>query len=481
MGWLGRLFGKREAPARDLTGRDAGRARVWAAVRAGRGVEIARARCANLAAANQLLERMRGLAGCDAAAARSSDEPGEWEVVVSRGGRIRTGSVRAPQPDWPWIERHDLDERLVREVNGLFGPRDRQLYLADVAEHEEDDRGALLYLPLDEARALAAAGAFLQPRPPSDEDLAMLDEEDEAYERELREEAEADAAAAAGAEVEAPLYRVDGAVEGLAVVGDTIVTIAEHVLSAAAQLGQGARRTLPIAASAIAPHDDRLYVGDTGGTVHVLDGGLRTIASRRVAESAICSIAAGDDAILVAAVELDDLLVLDPRELVERRRLSGSNAPPGGTCVLGGGRCGGGDQTPVRYRIWDARDGRELAEVAIPDATVTMCAARSPDGTRLAVVADLRGVLLDAVTFAKLGDLHGAWACAWTPAGTLVVGDTDTLRELDRDGRELAATRPFDGDGWNVSAIAPLDDGRVVAGFERGHVWIGCVRPPVER
>jgi hypothetical protein len=486
MSWLGRLFGKSEKPPGEMTEREkieavdeqraAARKRVWSVVHEGRGLEIVRAQSTTPVAATRLVERVGKFIGCELASLLCGDDGTDWAVVVAKGEASETSGVPQPQPGWRWVDRHDFDERLVGAFNALFGPTERRLYLADVAEHEDDARGALLYISLDEARRLAADGAFLHPKPPTPEELAALAEEDAAYEEERAREAAAEEEEEEDDDDEPELdalLRLGDLVDGVAVLGDTLVAVGGEVLVTLAELGQGTQRTLTIKATAIARHGDRIYVGDAAGTVHVLDAGLREVASRRVAEQPIFAIAASDDAVLVSHAESDDLVVLDA-QLAEVRRLGGSNAPPFGLCVLPGARYGGGGQTPVRYRVWDA-NGRELASIAIPKATTTMGAALSPDGTRLAVVADQRSVLVDAVTFDEIGDLPSGWACAWTPAGTLVVGHLGELRELDRAGDELARVDPFDGDGHNVSAIAVLDDGRVVAGFERGQVWIGAL------
>jgi hypothetical protein len=41
---------------------------------------------------------------------------------------------------------------------------------------------------------------------------------------------------------------------------------------------------------------------------------------------------------------------------------------------------------------------------------------------------------------------------------------------------QLARAEPLDDLAGDVSAVASPDDGRIVAGFERGDVWIGSLR-----
>ena len=106
---------------------------------------------------------------------------------------------------------------------------------------------------------------------------------------------------------------------------------------------------------------------------------------------------------------------------------------------------------------------------------MTMAASLSPDGTRLAVLTDTGGgALLDAAALERVADLPGGWACAWTPAGRLLVGEGATIHEFDRNGVELATLTPLQRAG-NVSAL--VFAGRIIAGYEEGTVWIG---PPRE-
>jgi hypothetical protein len=174
MSWLRRLFGSRLSAVEQQ--RAAARKLVWRAVHAGQGIEIVRAHSATHSAACDLVERVRACFGCDSAIVRVSDDPEDWEIAVRWHGRSETTVVTAPRPDWGWAEKYRFDETLLSGLNAPLGTYDRRLWLADVATNEDDDRGVILYITLDAARALQADGAFLGPRPPSEEDLAEISE-----------------------------------------------------------------------------------------------------------------------------------------------------------------------------------------------------------------------------------------------------------------------------------------------------------------
>jgi hypothetical protein len=422
------------------------------------GTEVDRSWMTGQGAEKRYLEVVRSLVAAHVDEASVVENEDGDLVVELRRGKMRDFYLLART-----LRVEEIQEALLCAVNDFIArPSEKLVFLADTDDSEYT--GTLVALTLEEARRLVREKVTLWPSPP--ERGAWLDRSPRRDWSYIDDDLFDD---------EPEPIDVGGAVEGLVRLGETLVIARDDApLVVLADLG-ATRRELPIEAACLAHHGGRIYAGDRGGAVHVLDAQLAVVHTRTVARSAIRAIAAGDNAVLVSCVDEDDLFVLDPVDLEVTSRLRPCTGGPFGLVVFDDERVGGGDQVPAHYRVWDLVRGAVLASVPFDEASMIMTASVSADGARLAVLTDGDSALLDARTYERIAELPGGWACVWAPNGTLVMADCDVIVELDRDGRELARHEPFGEDYvGNISALVVGD--RIIAGTERGRIWIGPPR-----